>query len=683
MESNHHTLLLVDDDTNIRLLARHGLMRAGYQVLEAGNGLEALDLFERFRPDLMLVDVMMPELDGFETVAAIRNRPDGKAIPLVMLTGADDTESVNKAFMAGANDFIVKPINLPILSQRVRYALASAEREQRLRRVHLEQQSACNLAKLGFWRLQLNTGELEWSEEAESLLGRSQPMPRSVGALLDEVPANQRLRVQQAFEQAQSAARLDLEIQLGRNDSHCIIKLQSSQQVEHGLMIGAFQDVTALRAFEDEALYLVEHDELTGLPNLKLFSRLLQERLKREQNTDATLVVLVVDIDRLHRINETFGAVKGDKVIISFASRLRQALPSEGLLCRLESDSFGVAVALEKEALIDLRHRIEHQLSPPVQIQGRDIFIDYSIGVASYPSDGRDAVTLIQGAQAAERETDKEQNRRFVLFSDIRNAVKGGRVILEADLRRALENQEFMLCYQPQQNLSNQEIVGVEALLRWNHAERGVVSPGAFIPILEETGLIHDVGDWILEEAVKQAASWEHQGLGLRVSVNLAPVQVQNLQLVDKLSDLVGRYQLTPDILKLEITETTAMQSPEQTLLNLQKFKECGFRVAIDDFGTGYSSLAYLLEFPLDTLKIDRAFVKDITLGKRNRAIVTAVTTLSFHLGLTTIAEGVETASQRDYMDALNIDEIQGFLIARALTTEQLSQFLASYQATQ
>ncbi|MEA3640332.1 MAG: EAL domain-containing protein [Lamprobacter sp.] len=682
MQETPAKILLVDDDPTIRLLIQYGLTRAGYQVTEASNGLEALECFETAKPDLMLIDVSMPELDGFETVAAIRRREGGEIIPLVMVTGSDDNESVTKAFHAGATDFITKPINLPILTQRVRYALASAEREQRLRRIHLEQQSACELAKLGFWRLQIETGQLQWSQDAATLLGRSAAMPTSVAALIEEARPDQRQRLRQAFDQAGTrAAGLDLEIELARTGNACIIKLQSSPQIEDGVIVGAFQDVTALRAFEDQTLYLVEHDELTNLPNHRLFSRLLADRLERDQHAEARTGMLVIDIDRLHRINEAFGPMQGDEVIVTLANRLRQLLPSNSLLCRLESDSFGMAIPLESTDLPTLQAQLLSQLILSLPINGREIYIDCSMGLAIHPDDGQEAASLIQAAQAAERETNRDQSRRFIQFSEIREAREEGRVILETDLRRALEKQEFFLVYQPQQCLATQRIEGVEALLRWNHAERGIVSPVDFIPILEETGLIHEVGDWILEEAVRQAVDWLQQGLNLRMSVNLAAAQVENPQLINRLCALVKDYQLPPGNLELEITESTAMQVPEQTLLNLRKYKQCGFRIAIDDFGTGYSSLSYLLQFPLDTLKIDRAFVKEITRGKRNRAIVTALSTLSFHLGLTTIAEGVELESQRDYLDALNIDEIQGFLIARPLVPEQLFEFMSAHDA--
>ncbi|MBK5939301.1 EAL domain-containing response regulator [Halochromatium roseum] len=682
MQETPAKILLVDDDPGIRLLIQHGLTRAGYQVTEASNGLEALECFETAKPDLMLIDVSMPELDGFETVAAIRQREGGEMIPLVMVTGSDDNESVTKAFHAGATDFITKPINLPILTQRVRYALASAKREQHLRRIHLEQQSACQLAKLGFWRLQIETGQLQWSRDAASLLGRSAAMPNSVAALIEEARPDQRQRLQLAFDQAGTrAAGLDLEIELARAGNACIIKLQSSPQIEDGIIVGAFQDVTALRAFEDQTLYLVEHDELTHLPNHRLFSRLLADRLERDRHAEARTGMLVIDIDRLHRINEAFGPVQGDEVIVTLANRLRQLLPSNSLLCRLESDSFGMAIPLESTDLATLQAQLLSQLILSLPINGREIYIDCSMGLAIYPDDGQEAASLIQAAQAAERETNRDPSRRFIQFSEIREARAEGRVILETDLRRALEKQEFFLVYQPQQCLATQRIEGVEALLRWNHAERGIVSPADFIPILEETGLIHEVGDWILEEAVRQAVDWLQQGLNLRMSVNLAAAQVENPQLINRLCALIKGYQLPPENLELEITESTAMQVPEQTLLNLRKYKQCGFRIAIDDFGTGYSSLSYLLQFPLDTLKIDRAFVKEITRGKRNRAIVTALSTLSFHLGLTTIAEGVELESQRDYLDALNIDEIQGFLIARPLVPERLLEFMRAYEA--
>ena len=679
METDTQTLLLVDDDASIRMLASQGLKRAGYRVLEACHGLQALELFDSARPDLMLIDVAMPVLDGFDTVTAIRQHPEGAMIPLVMLTGSDDHESVTKAFEVGATDFILKPINLPLLVQRVRYALAGAEREQRLQRIHLEQQSACKLAKLGFWRLNVQTGELQWSAEAETLLGRSEAMPRTITELLAEVPADLRLRIQGAFARTLDQNQgIDIETPLRSAGHEHIIKLQSSPQPGQDVVVGAFQDVTALRTFEDQALYLVEHDELTGLPNLRLFQRMLEDRLQRSKDTE--IAVVVIDVDRLHRINQAFGPRKGDEVLLTVAQRLKQVIPPDSLLCRLESDAFGLVANLGTFDLSTLCIKLQTSLNTPMTINSRDIFIDCSMGAAIYPSDAADATALVQAAQAAERQASKEPATVFMRFADMQPQRHDGRIILENDLRRALDKKEFFLLYQPQKNLANNCIVGVEALLFWQHAERGVVYPTEFIPLLEETGLIHEVGDWVLQEAIRQGAEWQRQGLNLRVAVNLAAAQVENPKLAGRVNEWITHYSLPAERLELEITESTAMQTPERTILHLQKLREWGLRIAIDDFGTGYSSLAYLAQFPLDTLKIDRVFVKNITQGRQNRAIVTALSALSRHLGLTTIAEGVETERQRDYLDALDIDEIQGFLLAKPLPPQQIAEFFHQHK---
>ncbi len=682
MDATLQTLLLVDDDPNIRMLAGHGLKRAGYRVQEASSGSEALELFDSVRPDLMLIDVAMPGLNGFETVTAIRQRPDGAMIPLVMLTGSDDHESVTTAFEVGATDFIIKPINLPLLVQRVRYALAGAEREQRLQRIHLEQQSACKLAKLGFWRLNVLTGEFQWSSEAEALLGRSEPMPQTVAELLAEIPADQRSRSERWFAQSLDQQQgIDMELSLHRAGQEHIIKLQSSPQTGQDVLVGAFQDVTALRAFEDQALYLVEHDELTGLPNLRLFRRLLEDRLAR-QREGVDIAVVVVDIDRLQRINRAFGPHQGDEVILTMAQRLKQALPPDSLLCRLESDAFALAVNLETLEWQGLEAELHHHLNQSMLLNGRDLLVSCSMGMALYPQDATDATALVQAAQTAERQASAEPTTRWICFADLEPQQHDGLIILENDLRCALDKQEFFLVYQPQKHLATGHIVGVEALLRWRHAERGIVSPAEFIPLLEATGMIHTVGDWILQEAIRQGAEWQQQGLNLRVAVNLAAAQVENPQLAGRVNEWITHYGLPVELLELEITESTAMQTPETTILHLQKLRECGLRIAIDDFGTGYSSLAYLAQFPLDTLKIDRAFVKDITLGRQNRAIVTALSALSRHLGLTTIAEGVETERQRDYLDALDIDEIQGFLFSKPLEAQHVIKFLQQHNST-
>ncbi len=672
------TILVIDDDPTIRLLVATGLERKGFRVEVAVDGLGGLAAFERLSPDLLVVDVSMPGMNGFDTVRAIRRAQSGtkgQHVPILMLTGSNDVASINAAFDAGATDFMTKPINLPLLAERVRYALRGAERERALHEAQIAQASACKLAHLGFWQLDLPTGAMSWSDDAADVLGCTD-LPETAEAFIALVDEKDQQRLATALAVAiHNHEGLDLEITFSQGDGARVIHLQGDAQVDEHRLVGAFQDVTMLRALENRALYLLEHDELTGLPKRRLFLDMLRERLS---NGDVEWLVAVVDINRLHRINEALGIQAGDQVLTLFAKRLKQHAPSQALVCRLEADAFAIAVPISAQSEPErlLRQWLD-SLAQAQRIDHHDVYIDYSAGASLFPQDADCGEELLRIALQAQRIVRTQAMSQRILFHQQAGSGSHANMLsLEAHLRQALQKQEFFLVYQPQQDLTEGRIIGVEALLRWRHASRGVVSPVEFIPLLEETGLIVDVGDWVIGEACRQLAAWNQSGLKLRMGINLSAVQFSQPGLAQRLMDHVQANGLAPTQLELEITESVAMRHPEQTLALLQELHDLGFSLALDDFGTGHSSYNYLLRFPIDTLKIDRSFVIGVAEDRASRAIVRSLTALCQGLGFRTIAEGVETQRQRDYLDALNVDEMQGFLLARPLEAAHCEAFL-------
>lgn len=670
------TVLVIDDDPTIRLLIASGLQRKHYRIVLAADGQQGLEAFERHVPDLVLVDVSMPGLNGFDTLRAIRRGQAGRNVPLLMLTGCDDVGSIKAAFEAGATDFLTKPINLPLLAERVRYALSGAERETALREAQLEQASACKLARLGFWQLDVASGTLHWSEGAAEMLGWPS-LPASVTSLLDVVNEADRSRLETALTVAShNREGLDLELTLGQGSLERTVRLQSAEPASGQRLVGAFQDVTTLRAFEDKALYLAAHDELTGLPKRHCFLSLLAEQLRQAGGT--RWLVAALDISRLHRINEALGIRAGDQALVLFSRRLKQHVPSQALLGRLEADSFGMALPLS--ATEDPRQAFQQWLAPLARAQriaGEDVYLDYSAGAAVFPDDTQDAEALLGAALQAQRLSRTQSgNQKLYFHNEFPSHCDVGKLSLEAHLQQALQKDEFFLVYQPQQHLAGGHISGVEALLRWQHASRGVISPVEFIPLLEETGHIVEVGDWVIRDACRQLAEWNRAGIHLRMSINLSAVQFTQPGFAQHIMAHVNAHGLAPAQLELEITESAAMRRPEHTLEILLELKKLGFYLAIDDFGTGHSSYDYLLRFPIDTLKIDRSFTKGLTEGRASRAIVRSLTTLGHGLRFRTVAEGVETQRQRDYLEALDVDEIQGFLLARPMRTDRFAVFL-------
>lgn len=685
-------LLIVDDDHPTRMLLRGVLGRQGYHISEAANGLEALQRIAEQRPDLVLLDVMMPELDGYATCTRIREQDADDNLPIIMLTGAEDIAAIDLAFNAGATDFITKPINWPLLTQRVRYALRTGTLNRQVRENRMREASVRRIAGLGFWGWDISTGELQWSQELLTLTGIAPAAVASVASLTARLHPDDRPRLLQAFEMAQAVgARIELELRL-QSDSAAIqpaerivhlIGERGQQGQEAERVYGAFQDVTASRQTAALVDFLALHDELTGLGNRRLFLQQVNRALQQAHSnaTPVTALVGCIDLVRFKRFNDSMGNSNADKLLTLLAQRLRVYATGGSEVARIGGDEFAVLLLAPSEA--DAEARFQHlvdALALPFKVDAHEVFITCSAGVALHPQHGSNAEQLLQQAQEAQRLA-RSQGRSWMTASlDAEDAGRMRAALeLERALRRALDDDQFFLVYQPQMDLTHGKIVGVEALLRWRHPVHGVVPPVRFIPLLEDLGLINPVGEWVLREACQQAARWVAQGLPLRVGVNLSPRQFLDPHLFDIVLDAAQQARVAPGLIELEITESLAIQDLDHSIQLLRRFRDAGFKVAVDDFGIGYSSLEYLLRFPLDVIKIDRAFITDITATQADRAIVRAVTVMGQSLGLQVIAEGVETQRQCDFLEALGVSEVQGYLIGKPMPADELERLARSF----
>ena len=671
-------ILLIDDDAMIRSLVTKGLAKSGMKVFEATGGRDGLRQLDQGCFDLVLLDVHMPEMDGFETLRAIRLQLQGRESQVIMLTADNEPSAIETAFESGAKDFITKPINLRLLEQRIRYAMASHAREHHLRQLQAERASACQIAKLGFWRLSAQDLLLDWSEGAEQLLSRTHRLPASLDQLLSEAHADDRLRLEMAFTTAlESGHAFDLEVRLQSTDYERNVRFSSPGSGENDALIGSFQDVTSLRQLEAQVLYLSEHDELTGLPRQRLFSRLVEALPQREEPTQTLL--LAVSVTHVLKLAEYLGTQTSREAMLTIAQRLQSCFERHAAAGRLEDGVFALAVLLDDQDAQSMAHRIEQHLGQPIKIGERELPARLIAGAAVLPDDAESVTELIKAARLACRSAEEQRLDGVHFYSEGSKREYGSRLALETDLRAACQDQQFFLVFQPQLDIYSGRVIGAEALLRWQHPRRGLVSPVEFIPVLEETGLIEQVGAWVLEQGIKDAAGLRAKGYDLRMGINLSAVQLRLEQLPQMLVDLCRRHDLPHHRLELEITEGMAMHDPGQTRILLERLKSLGFSLSIDDFGTGHSALSYITNFPVDTIKIDRSFVMNITEGRKQRAIVTAISALSSQLGMTTIAEGIETERQRDYVDALGVHEIQGFLISRPLAMDEFVQFVAAH----
>jgi diguanylate cyclase (GGDEF)-like protein len=550
-------VLVVDDDRSTRSALRHTLQRDGFRVEEASDGAQALLMLKHFQPDVILMDAVMPIMDGFTACAKIQEMPNGRSIPVLMITGLEDNLSVERAFAAGASDYIPKPIHFAVLSQRVRRITEANRAEKRIR-------------------------------------------------------------------------------------------------------------------------HLAYNDLLTGLPNRTLFFDQLAQSLQQAETSAQSVAVLFLDLDRFKYVNDNLGHDVGDRLLVAVAQRVRRSVRNIDCVARLGGDEFTVVLAEidGPAAAAAAAQNICRVLAAPFQIDGHDIFVTSSVGIAMYPHDGVDVGTLVKHADTAMYRA-KKTNTGFQFFEASMEHSISEHVRLESDLRRALDNNELDVFYQAQARLDTGEIIGMEALVRWNHPTRGMVPPVEFIPLAEEIGLITRIGDWVLRTACAQLQTWIDAGLPpLRVAVNLSVRQLLQKDFADTVEAVLKDTGLAPHLLELEITESTLMENAQDTLQALHKLRDLGLRMSIDDFGTGYSSLSYLKRFPVDIIKIDRSFVKDTPDDADDAAIVTGIIALAHSLRLEVVAEGVEDEEQLRFLRDQQCDMLQGYYLSKPIPADKFEQFI-------
>jgi diguanylate cyclase (GGDEF)-like protein/PAS domain S-box-containing protein len=439
------------------------------------------------------------------------------------------------------------------------------------------------------------------------------------------------------------------------------------------------RDITDRKAANDRLNYLAQYDPLTGLPNRSLYQDRLEHGLAQAKRNGRSAAVLFIDLDRFKIVNDTLGHAIGDKLLLRVAARLSECLRTGDTVGRFGGDEFGVILLdLGKpgDAAVVAR-KINDALARPFDLDGHRTFISASIGITLYPDDAVDPATLNMNADAAMYRAKELGRNRYQFFAQEMNDRAMQRMQMEASMRRALERGEFVLHYQPKVDLANGAICGMEALLRWAHPEKGLVSPAEFIPVLEETGLIVPVGEWVTREACRQIVAWQQAGLKVpHVAVNLSARQFQQKNLEDNVREVLRETGVAPALLQFEITESVLTKDPDGAVRTLRGLKEAGVMLSVDDFGTGYSSLAYLKRFPLDALKIDRAFISDIVTNPDDAAITLAVISLAHSLKLKVVAEGVETEAQLNLLALYSCDQMQGYYFSRPVAAAELGAML-------
>jgi diguanylate cyclase (GGDEF)-like protein/PAS domain S-box-containing protein len=690
--------LVVDDDEFVRIIVREALEQSGLEVCEAESGEQALELFAASRPDIVVLDVMMPGLDGFATCARLRGSVGGSRVPILIMTGLDDAESIAHAYEQGATDFITKPLNAVILGHRVRYMLRGSHTLDALIKSEARLGLAQRIAKIGNWEWRPDTNQFTASAELCRLMGiRSQDFGGTFDAFIQLVHAEDRHRVDEALKRIMSKrvpCDIDHRVVLP-NGVDFTVNLQAEavfdDQMKAFSIVGTAQDITDRKQSEREIHRLAYFDSLTGLPNRVLFKDRVTQALSHARRYGTTLATLFLDLDRFKVINDTLGHNIGDLLLKSVADRLAESVRHSDSVCRsvgkgenhslarLGGDEFTVLLTNLRDVQDagKVARRIVESLAQSFSIEGREIFVTVSVGIAIFPVDGDSVDALLKNADSAMYHAKEQGRNNFQFYSNTLNAVANERLILEGELRHAVEREEFVVYYQPQIDLRTNGIIGAEALVRWQHPQRGLLPPVEFLPAAMDTGLIRAIDEWVIRTACRQNQAWQQRGkTPVRISVNVSNSLFHGNTLLSVVEEALSQTGLTPACLELELTESTAMRNVDASIVMLTTLKTMGVQLSIDDFGTGYSSLSYLQRLPINMVKIDQSFIREILTQGGPVPIVRAIIAMAHSLKLFVLAEGVEQEAQRRLLLEQGCDQAQGYLFGRPMPADSFASLL-------
>ncbi|WP_321325082.1 EAL domain-containing protein [Thiomicrorhabdus sp.] len=685
-EPENIKILIIEDDPVTRLALAKVLEKTEHIVIQATNGREGLNTYTEHKPNLVIVDAMMPEMDGYETIKAIRNLEHRHSLPLIMLTALDNIDSINKAFEAGATDFITKPINWSLLTQRIKYALRSSQIEEQFRKTQSQLIYAQRLAKLGYWEWDAKLDKITASQSAFGLFNVPINSSSTLDNFLSRVLPKDMPIIQQVISDARSGQpHIQISFRVIQQDGHlrhieCLGEVSFDHEDNISKIMGSAQDISRLHKAETLIHYQSKHDTLTELPNRASFNEMLNNALT--ENTDKYLVaVIIFDIDRFKQINKNLGQDKGDDVLISLAQRLNRITREGDFVARIGSDEFAILLPhIESNNELNLViNRFSHDLNAPFIVNNKDLFISYSCGVSVFPDDATDTETVIEHANSARVTAKALGGNQFAFYRPDMNDDALDMLSLENDLRKALTNNEIEVFYQPQMDAKTLQPIGSEALVRWRHPSRGLIVPNVFVPLAESTGMIIEIGRFITETAIKQTEQWHAMGYNqMRIGINLSSRQFGQSSLIDDIQSALQKTNLPSHFIDLEITESLAMSDAENNIDILSRLKGMGFKISIDDFGTGYSSLAYLHSFPIDTIKIDRSFVLNLDTPE-GEAIAKTILAMAESLNLEVVAEGIELDEQQDFFTGKHCDIFQGYKFGQPMPHEEFTQWLKQY----
>jgi diguanylate cyclase (GGDEF)-like protein/PAS domain S-box-containing protein len=690
---NLSVLLIEDNPGDARLFREYLTATTDYEFdikwmdcLSTG-----LEFLQQNMADAILLDLSLPDSHGIDTLESVRSKAPG--LPVIVLTGLDDEQFAVNAVKHGAQDYLVKSEVQPdLLARSVLYAIERKKAEDKLRlfRSLLDQtvdaisvvepeigrfldynESTCRLT--GYSHHDLNNmhiddlkmfsaGSLVWRDYVKTLRGKQSDV---------------------------------FESKLSKKDGGIVpieISTRFINQENDNYIVSVIRDISERKRAQKEIQKLAYFDTLTSLPNRTLFEDRLRIAIENARRNDEQVAVMFLDLDRFKRINDSLGHNIGDKLLQQVAGRLKHSVRNTDTVTMLRQDDFSAVLARQggdeftllasgirrSTDVAHLGQRILANLRNPIYIGDQELVVSGSIGVAFYPEDGQDTITLLRNADTAMYQAKQKGRDKVVFYTAAMNADAQKLITLETELRTALAEDQLLVHYQPKFSINPKKLVGMEALIRWQHPEQGLLYPGDFLPVAEESGLIGPIGDWVLETVCHQIRDWQDHGVQpVKVSVNISNQQFHSGKLDETVANLLARTGIAADYLELELTENIIMENVHIAMELLDKIKLMGVMISIDDFGTGYSSMSYLKRLPVDILKIDRSFVSDIVENPEDSAIARSIITLGHSLDLKVIAEGVENNAQLEQLAKEGCDEIQGFLFSRPISAELIEQQLS------
>ena len=684
-------ILIVDDDPALRRTFPHVLAQPGRSFDEAASIGEAIARLEQQHYDLVLLDYRLPDASGLAVLDWLVERRRDEAV--IIISGEDAIDAAISALRRGADNYVRKPYHVAQLQRAVDGALHKGALEKTNRAMGLRLKASERLHRY----LVESSPDLIFTLDAEgrfsyisprisSLLGfeRKALLRRPFTTLImpEDIDRACSLLAQSSTSLTEN---FNLELRLrcnhGINNDGITVALTASPMPTHSGgagLYGVARDISERKRAEEIISFQAFHDQLTLLPNRVLFKDRLELAITQAQRRSGTLAVMFIDIDRFKLVNDTFGHAEGDALLRAIASRLSSTLRRGDTLARLGGDEFTVLlpdIKLTQDAEL-IGTKILTALETPVALSHGDYRVTASIGIALFPRDGSTAEELTRNADVAMYQVKRAGKNAFRFFEPSFNTHHRERIALENDLRDALQRKEFELHYQPQVSVSRRQIIGMEALLRWNHPVLGKLTPNSFIEIAEELGLIGEISRWVLEEACTQLVQWRSDGhLEVRMSVNMSALDFDRRDIVSSITDCLQRHALPPARIELEITESLMMNNAAGVAVKVKELRGAGISIAIDDFGTGYSALAYLQSFPVSTLKIDRSFVRALE-GPKSNPIISAITGIARGFDLDVVAEGVEQLHQAETLQLLGCDIMQGYHFARPAPAHEALEWL-------